>query len=267
MSRMYFHSISETTEVHGSERAYGNCLSSNISLALLNIDSWYDDIIRLLDKDHYINQTLHNNMRFREPYILKQEVVRQLETAIKVGYEEKILVLDDKPIDTWHLLLNTALLVGSDAIKLLTRLHAQCEIHAIIRGKNRGWFADIIEKGRSENILREKVGWEETVKMLRSNNKETVVTSYSVCNSFPNGGIADWEVPYNKEDDEPDWDKWYDFSEKKRWHLGLRGIIKKYGTSTELCPETWNDIRFGDGMSAFDLHKKLIEKRRKNELV
>ena len=61
--------------------------------------------------------------------------------------------------------------------------------------------------------------------------------------------------------------KWYDFSKKKRWHLGLRGIIKKYGSDTELCPETWNDIKFGDGMTVFDLHKKLIEKRRKNEFA
>jgi len=264
---MYFHSRSETTAVHGSERTYGHCLCSNISLALLNINIWYNDIIKLLDKDHYINQTLHNNMSFREPYILKQEVVRQLETAIKVGYEEKILVLNDKPINTWNLLLNTALLVGSDTIKLLVRLHSQCEIHAFIRGKNREWFADIIKKGRSEEVLREKAGWEETVKMLRSNNKETVVTSYSVCSLFPNDEIADWEVPYDKEYDEPDWDKWYDLSEKKRWHLGLRGIIKKYGTSTEFCPETWNDIKFGDEMTVFDLHKKLIEKRRENELV
>ena len=153
-------------------------------------------------------------------------------------------------------------MTGSDVIKLLARLHAQCDIHAYVRGKNRNWFADIIEHGREYNILRKDQGWEEIVKMLRKNDRETVVTSYSVCESFPNAGVADWKAPYNKEYDEPDWDKWYDISDDRQWYLALRGLRKNGSKLIEFCPETRNDVRFGPtGMTVFDLHDKLYKRR------
>lgn len=260
MSRIYFHSISSTTEVKGMERAYFSGIISNIGLGILDIKSSYDLIIPLLHPDHYINDGLKKNY----PGV-KQEIIQQIETAIRISFcDEKLLILDNKPIISWHLILNTVLAIGSDVLRLIARLHAQCEIHSYVRGKNRNWLADIIERGREEDILRDNVGWEETIKMLRSNDKETVVLSYSVCDSFPNGSVADWEPPIDPEYDEPNWDEWYDLSDKKKWNLGLRGLLKNGHSLLEWKPENWANVRFGeDGMTAFQLKKILVERTKK----
>jgi len=263
MSRIYFHSKSSETEVLGMERAYCGCMISDIGLSILNLENSYDLIIPLLHPDHYIRDILRKN-----PPVVKKEVIRQIETAIRVSFgDEKLLILDDKPIVLWHLMLNTVLSMGSDILRFIARLHAQCEIHSYVRGKNRNWLADIIERGREEDILRDNVGWEDTIEMLRSDNKETVVLSYSVCDSFPNGSVADWDPSIDPEYDEPNWDEWYDLSDKKKWNLGLRGLLKNGHSLLEWKPENWADVRFGeDGMTVFKL-KKILMERTKNELV
>jgi hypothetical protein len=255
MSRIYFHSISSETEVLGMERAYCGCMISDIGLSILNLKTSYDLIIPLLHPDHYIQDTVKKNSGG-----VKENVIHQIETAIRISFsDEKFLVLDNKPINPWHLMLNTVLSIGSDTLRFMARLHAQCEIHSYVRGKNRNWLAGIIERGREEDILRDDVGWEDTVKMLRSNNKETVVLSYSVCDSFPNGSVADWEPPIDPEYDEPDWDVWHNLSNKKKWNLGLRGLLKKGHSLLEWKPDNWANVRFGeDGMTVFQLKKILL---------
>ena len=204
MSRVYFHSKSNETEVLGMERAYANVMVSNIGLGLLELRNYYDSLVSLIPSDHYIQATLREDcFKPRKDYEVKLQTIGMIETAIRVdcGCGKPLFVLNGKSIDVWHLMLNTVMSIGSDTIKLLARLHAQCEMHAYIRGKNRNWLADIIECGREEGILREKVGWEDTIKMLRSNDKETIVLSYSVCESFPNPKIADWDAPIDPEYD------------------------------------------------------------------
>lgn len=66
---------------------------------------------------------------------------------------------------------NTALVLGSDAVKMAARIHAQCEIHGYFEGKNRKWAADIVRKGRQAGIFRANMGWEEVIDLLEKGDK------------------------------------------------------------------------------------------------
>lgn len=90
-----------------------------------------------------------------------------------------------RTFDGWTVLLNTALAVGSDVVCLLTKIHAQCEIHGWVAGEDRGWLAGLVEQALSEGLLREAVrghatGWCELVTALRRTSECAVVMSYSV---------------------------------------------------------------------------------------
>ena len=67
-----------------------------------------------------------------------------------------------------------------------------------------------------------------------------VVTSYSVCDSFP-----DQPRGWVGEDDD-----WYELPFTKQWELAMTAIRLQYGL--EWKPEQW-DLRFGNGITGYDL--------------
>lgn len=135
---------------------------------------------------------------------------------------------------------------GGDSLKLFARLHAQCEIHAWVAGKNRAWMAKIIAEGLESGLYRQNVGWDQVIEMLGRSKTEPVVTSYSVCEQFPSREVANWE-------DDNDGDDWYDLDSETRWKLAMKGLKNKTG-KLELTPK-WDRYRFGDGKTVFDLLK------------
>lgn len=147
---------------------------------------------------------------------------------------------EGEPLNTFELVLNAALRVGGDAIKLFARLYGQCELHAWVAQANRRWLADIIEAGRASNImrgpdaLREWGTWEGVIALLRNTRKHPgpVVTSYSVCDTF------------NFRD--------------------LKALRETKGL--ELKPDDWNTFYFGAGTSLLDVfaaeHGKLVVERK-----
>lgn len=235
MSRIYFHAPNETREVYGSERHYFAGLCSEITYGALRHHA----------EDQYNSPALLRKAYPPDHYLQHGDFASKFHTHLIVAHES--MFLHGKEIDLFQLSLNTALAFGSDPIRLAARLHGQCEIHAYVEGPYRAWLAEIIKEGRRLEIYREGQGWEDVIDLLTCANDEPVVTSFSVCDGFPNSHTAGWEPPLD-EDGEKDWDAWYDLPEETRWNLAMDGIRKtRY---LELTPDNWKDYSFGHNLNA-----------------
>jgi len=234
MSRIYFHSISGEREIWGAERALASRYIDKMALSILDVEENHKYFKKILTPGHYLDNP-------REGF-----EAHDMEIAMRVN-SGNMFVLDNKPLDIWHVILNTAMAIGSNPIRLLTRLHAQCEIHAYIKGKNRKWLGEIIAEGLDSGIYRKEAGWNELISFLNSDDNNTVVTSYSVCTSFPNPYVLD----YTGEDA---WESFEKLGEEKQWENCLQEIYKN--KSLEISPENLN-VGFGAGMNAFELLKIL----------
>lgn len=256
MSRIYFHSEHATAEVYGPERAYAGNLCSGLALGVLPLDDYPSSpapIRRLVPKSSYVHE--YTGHYFQSHF----------ETWFRVGMSDAYFELDGARHDTFTLGLNTAYVLGGDAVKLLARLHGQCEIHVYVEGPHRAWLADIIARGRETKILRPEMGWESVIDLLRARDDEPVVTSYSVCDGFPNQGIARaegvWESPAlvredadGDDEDAYDDDAWYDLPYEEQWRVALQALrAQNARRPLELTPEIWDTFYFGSGVTAFDV--------------
>lgn len=251
MSRIYFHSPSRESEVRGSERALMGGLISDMFLTALGI-SEYDfppsspHVLRnILDPTHYAAKQTG------------REFASALSVALRVGMDNSVLAVDGKTVNVFAASLNTAVVMGSDPIILSARLHGQCEIHVYVEGKNRNWLAEIIQRGRTNGIFRSDSGWESVIEHLRERDNEPVVTSYSVCEQFPNASASGWKPDRVNDEGEGDWDAYYDLSIETRWELGMTALRAK--SFMEMTPDNWRDYHFEDGLTGFDLLAKAIE--------
>lgn len=249
MSRIYFHSQYDDAEVYGAERAYMGWLCGELFNMALGLDRSDDmpsrpsPIRSILNPGHYAADPRYEGRQF----------VETLGVALRVGFDSDILRVDGKPVNTFAAALNTAYVLGSDAVKLAARLHGQCELHAYVEGPNRAWLAGIIERGLETHVLRPEMKWEETATFLRSRDDCPVVTSFSVCDQFPNSHVAGWEPPVDEEG-EKDWDAWYDLPEAERWQMAMDGL-RAQGNGLELKPDNWQTFHFRDGVNGFQLRR------------
>ena len=266
MSRVYFHSPDREAELRGSERAHAGVLTNRLAFACLSTFRARERYMPLVDPASYVAQ---DAARFEQSF----------ETWWSVGMDGHGLLVDGETVLPWHLSLNTALVLGSDAMILLARMHATCEIHGYVEGEHRGWLADIIEKGRSDNVLRPGQGWEGVAELLRESDADPVVMSYSVCDGFPNAGVAKdaglWTPgPEHQgvwtQEGQPDhphlwgqpwWDgdEWYDLSGDEQWRLGIEALRNKWVGEVDLTPTSWRSRGFGKGWSVFDLEAWIDE--------
>lgn len=260
MSRVYFHTEHETAELRGSERAWLSSLCNRVTIGLLDLHStWNVDRLKLLiNPSHYMN-----TMRM-DP----QQWTQNFETALSVGSicgDTPLLQWKGHPIDTWNLVLNTALRIGNDSLKLAARIHAQCEIHCWVDGPDRAWLAGIMEAGLSCGLFRGgDQGWEGVVKLLRSRDDGPVVLSYSVCEQFPGSHIGrweptgtdwrpeDWDEMTEDEQDEAQQEAWYDLPDSEKWRISMEGL-RKQEQGLQIKPDDWSDFHFGRNLSALDL--------------
>lgn len=221
MSAIYFCTEKDEVALRGSERHYGAALCTDMLMSALRLTSG----LHLLPDEV---------ARYRRLFPANSYVQRSdgeaIKTAIRVGDEFFVPSL------------NTAMALGSDPVRLLARLHGQCEIHAYVEGEDRAWLADMIEEGREFRVLRSGMGWEKVAAFLRADSDGPVVTSYSVCDSFPNKQAADFDGDY---------DAWEALPESEQWSRALAGIRAENGL--RLQPSGWADFVFGDGTNAFDL--------------
>lgn len=259
MSRVYFHSQHGTAELHGSERVWAGWLCSETACTILELYAErYDEHPN--PQPHLLESFVPADSYVRYGSPGRRLNIRATRTAFAVGSLDLALP-DGTTASVFSVGLSTALVAGSDPIKLLARIHGQCELHAYVEDANRDWLAGIIDEGRKANIFRAQQGWEEVAALLRAPEPGPVVMSYSVCESFPGPHCADWEMPLVMvEDDdgklveEPDHDAWYNLPEDERWTLSLSALrAGKMGRHLELTPETWDGYTFRSGLSAFDI--------------
>ena len=243
MSRVYFHMLDGTVEVHGSERHRAAQLVEGLGAVILS---------------HYIEK-LGLDRAFERPGMLRAYFSSLDKPLTVAGYG----------VNAWNLLLNTALDTGNEAICFLTKFHAQCEIHAWVAGKDRAWLAGVIEKAIENKLVRPEVpgmdptklfstGWRELVEALRRTDAHPVVMSYSVTQQFPHSsfwrGDADNPVP---DDSDERAEAFEGYSREKQWDLCMPSIIDMQMTPENLCT-----YGFGDGMSALGLAEILDNARR-----
>lgn len=244
MSCVYFHSPNEEAQVRGCERALAGCLTNDIGLAVLRPnDLWAEDKNRLM-------AALRHKAELR-PKVEPRDLALHFRVD---GHSYDITLADGTLANVWDVLLNTSMRLGSRPMRLMTRMHAQCEIHLWVDGPNRAWLADIIEEGRRDGLMRADMGWEAVVTLLRSRADEPVVTSYSVCERFPNAAVAGWKPTEVGGGGEADWDAWYELPDC--WDRAMAGLRAR-GGGLELKPEGFDVFHFGVGVSAIDLMDRL----------
>lgn len=242
MSRIYFHSKSDDDEVvRGAERHWAAGICDKIGLGLLDPESYYHKprILaalrpRLAAEDAAYHSALTMKLRFDRG---------ELETK------------DGRRIEAFSLILNTALRLGSRPLKLLARLHGQCELHAWVDGPNRQWLASIIDEGRQSGVMRPHMGWEEVATLLRVRDDEPIVTSFSVTEQFPSVSLIHPSLLPKTEDGEIDYDAAYEM--ENRWDLAMDTLRTK-GGGLELRPDDFDDYYFGaTNLSAIDIYDHL----------
>lgn len=250
MSRVYFHTPTGGAELLGSERAYAGNLCSRLLWAALNPSSFHaDDWQRLLPAGSYVKP-----LRRDEPGDgLRWQ--RDLQLWLSSFDERAGLRLPDgTAVNLFDLALNTVVAMRSPVLTLLAHLHGQCEIHGWVDGPDRAWLAEIIRAGLDEKVLRADMGWDDVVALLEAGDDAPVVTSYSVCERFPNAIAADWTPPAHAgggEDGEPNWDAWYDLPTEKQWELGMHEL-RREEQGLQWSPARWGR-GFGDNITGWDV--------------
>ena len=255
MSRVYFHSEDDRAAILGSERAWLYHICKKMSIGLFNIPDGIEDQGKALTFSLY--SSLPESCGLRDFFQLEEgsntATIKQGERLrLKSFLEMYLSVSDDKffnKIPIWLLWLNTACLIGNDAIKLAARIYGQCECHCWVRGENKKWLAAIIEKALATHLYRRNSSWEDVVELLNQENDSPVVLSYSVCDSFPNATVAGWGDK---------WEKFEQLEDSEKWLLAVVNI-EESGQGLELSPGTWpgtwNDFYFGQGWDVFKFNQ------------
>lgn len=249
MSSVYWHSPSGEARLAGAERHYAGYFMERLVESFIPDDpsGWPEKLFKLDDNRQRLGSY--------------KEAVRIWCLGSFLGNPEP-LVYGDLKESPFDLVLNTAVTIGNDAVKLFARMHGQCEIHAWVDGPNRAWLADIIRRGRKLNVLRSEMGWEDVISLLVMRDDEPVVTSFSICEQFPDP----WWILSNEgdEDDEVDDDEAGAMSHEEAWRRGMEILRGAEEGFLEIEPKRWADYGFGNGKSLFDFIDAIVaDERRK----
>lgn len=254
MSRIYFHSPSADEEVSGTEHAWMGCLVDDIGMSTVD-----GQLLRRIGKWCDLDAYGKRPADFRTD----DELMRMFRLALRSDH-----ALDDvapersRPVLSYHghrilaggLTENTAMLIGAPHVQLTVRLHLQCEIHAWVDGPNRAWLADLIDAGLAARTFRRTPGrdggWDAVCSLLRARGDEPVVTSYSVCDQFPDPEASTW-MPAWPEGIPERWDAlpkdvqearsarreaWYELPAAEKWRMGME-YLRTVPGRLELVPE------------------------------
>lgn len=288
MSRVYFHSPSGDAALRGSERAHLAHVAQTAGVAALELDDWDGKnavaLVSMMDDPkgrwNYLRRDAELAARqhgadvwvdgVRNP---RASLIQSLKTSLAVGgFDMKI---DGFPVHSLNLILNTAVVAGSDPMKLAAKIHGWCESHAWVDGPDRAWLADVIDEGLADGIYRRRLlvqsgldpdsplefqsqGWEDVQKLLRIQDDEPVVMPYSVCEQFPNPYIADWEPPVMPDGWEPEWVD--DEASREEWLTTYPGVSDRAAYyRDEATDQGWDKFDHSQG---WELAMAGLKKRR-----
>jgi len=288
MSRIYFHTPSGIAELRGSERAWLRSVAQGPAETAWDLDPHRDlerarTILALVpevpDGPHGANY-LHTYLRQAEAqeqankrayagwqpgqplagptsHEPQQKLINALRTALRVDGLRMVVAGVD--LHTANLDLNTALVAGSDPVRLAAKIDGWCESHCWVDGPDRAWLAGIIDQGLTAGLYRKGLwysntpdgprdqwsdqGWGQVLELLRARDDEPVAMSYSVCDQFPNPEIAGQESAG---------DQWYDLPEGEQWQTAMDGL-RRDRPWARLAPDTLAEVMFGLPVTVYDL--------------
>ena len=246
MARIHFHSPRDTLDVAGSERYHADSATRDHMWQAFGGEEAGIELLRPYLPDFW--------------RCVPAEEVRYFINGSRT-FGGGVIDIEGYSLNIGDIALNTAMDTGSDALRLLARLHAQCELHCWVDGQNRAWLADIVVAGREEGVLREGMGWEELAAFLCAQDDEPVVCSYSVSDSFPNYELLPESHHLKKREARgDDIDDIYDAWDRMRWPTQWKlcmGELRKRPGRIELKPDDWRTYHFGDGITAGKLAEAL----------
>lgn len=222
MSSIRFDTGVRSTRLSGAERAWMSNVINDLALAAIgpiwNTGDW---VSHLLPPVHYL----------RDPSI--RDFEDSFRTWVRASGRGMVHPETRVEVDPFAVVLNTALAIGGDVVRLMARIHSQCEIHGFIPADDCEFMAALITKGRKSGLLRAEMGWQGVAELLKTaaTDGKPVVMSYSVTDTFPG---------WNGEKDAPN-----------GWDESLAALDK----SLALKSDGWGDYFFGDGLTFFDLQE------------
>jgi hypothetical protein len=217
VSRIYFHTMTHTAELRGSERGWLHAVAANTAQSWWGLDEstptseWTShralDIIDMIipgTVGQYVLDFAELVRNGRYDHAAIKSLVDVLTTCFRVN--DVPLRVGNYAVSSANVELNTALATGNDAVCLAAKIHGWCEIHQWVEETDRAWCADIIERAITAGVYRAGMwytgpckqrtwndqGWSDVVSLLRDTTTHPgpVVLSYSICNGFPNPEIA-----------------------------------------------------------------------------
>lgn len=244
MSSIAFHTPEKTLRISGRERAMMGDLCHRMLRAQLGLGD-HDDftwVEHVTCPGHYLH-TAAIRARSRDNIEERRRLRADLLTYLNVG-DGGALILDGESVDLFELNLNSAIEWGSRPVRLAAKLHGQCEIHGYCEGEDRAWLAEVIEEGVDGHVFRDEAwgydGWTAVAAFLRSADDQPVVTSYSVCESFPNPEFMPADIEFDPDDP---YEAWSNFSEQQHWEWGMAALRVRKGL--RISPETINWLYHG----------------------
>ena len=168
----------------------------------------------------------------------------RLELWIKVNMWGESWRFGKNVYDLDPVALNTALALGSRAVGLAARLHGQCELHAWIAPDDMSFIAEVIDEGLVCGVFRENTGydgWRALASALRT-GEGPVVTSYSVCASWPDRDLTSYgEAAWERRDYEA------------RRKSAFRALTKLHGLQIKPDGLSYTTFWYGQRKTAFDI--------------
>jgi hypothetical protein len=144
-------------------------------------------------------------------------------------------------------------------LKLIARLHSQCELHCYVESDDRNWLAGLITEALDRGLLRKTIyledrgpvptGWLDVLELLHDGKDTPVVLSYSVSEEFPSLSLVrryqTWEPTI------PTWnpeEEWYDLPYQTQWQTAMAALRQKNdeGSWLRLQPGDWNTFYYAE---------------------
>jgi hypothetical protein len=243
MSAIYFHTPHlDDVKLRGSERYYMGSLTNGMMLAVLGDLTYAEEWLKpLFPADHYIQRATG------------AEFGRQAQTLLSIGGDAGLNV-GGRRVQPWLIGLNTAWVMGNDAVRLCARLHGQCEVHCWT-DSDKSWLARIIDSGLEKGVLRSEQGWEGVSALFQAPGDFPVICSYSVCEQFPNFGCLPANHPLKQRTDDERFEQYYEIPRDEAWALCLEGLKQQHG-GLHITESGWDKFFFEDGTTAFNLAER-----------
>lgn len=287
MSRIVFNAQKREAEVHGTERYRFAEHICNISFAPLKVHAkeYANELSvlrQILTVEYDGSVESLGSYHERQKYQSYQSSHRKFSEVFELFWRVEevstrgIRVVTDELRQLFIIKLDTAYQLGSDVIKLMARIHGQCEMHGWVSGSNRAWLASIIQTGLKQKLFTADCGWQQVIELLLESDTSEVVMSHTVTDDFPNIHLVypkplqlDSGVQSTGGGSSDTNERWYGTTRRElynalsgaeRWNMAMDAIRledsgRKY--SRELTPETWCDYEFG-GYTAMNIISDLL---------